>query len=277
MTSEITSLMDKSGDRARGAAVRELLRAELDNLGGRLQSFRDAAAAELERLGTLQWLTETAGLSATEVAERAGVSRQTLINLRSQSHTEDHDWPIDVRVLLDLGLGGAQSVDGLIGSIARGPVRSFEVEEAIRRLTEEQLIEIAGHAAAGATASVTYWRLTTRAIDDLPRRLRHAGMPPSRAWTAYVTSSPGEANAIAAAGVRALGQHAAAVIPAGTVTGMERPEVAFRVEASDPNSAASAAVALFRDLRARAGMAERQDPVIVAALVAPSPSDRRAA
>ena len=94
-------------------------------------------------------------------------------------------------------------------------------------------------------------------------------MPPSRAWTAYVCSSAAEANAIAAAGVQALGAHGVAVIPAGTVRGQERPEVAFWVEASDPRSAESAAVALFGEFRARAGMTPRQEPVVVSALVPP--------
>jgi hypothetical protein len=50
---------------------------------------------------------------------------------------------------------------------------------------------------------------------------------------------------------------------------MTRPEVAFRVEASDDRTAVTAAVARFGELRARAGMTPRQDPVIVAALIPP--------
>lgn len=251
------------------AAVEGAVRAELDALGDRLGAFRAATTAEMERLAAFRWLTEMAGIRATEVAGRAGVSRQTLANLRSDNRAADYRWPVDLRVMLDLGLRGPQSSDGLVGSIGRGPVRGLQVTEAIKRLAADALIAVAGNVAAGATEPITYWRLTASGIEDLPRRLRHAAMPPSRAWTAYVVSSSAEANAIAAAGEQALGEHGVAVIPAGTVSAMEGPEVAFRVEASDPRSAEVAAAALFRELRARAGMTARQDPVVVSTLVPP--------
>jgi transcriptional regulator with XRE-family HTH domain len=251
------------------AAVVGAVLAELDSLGDRLASFREAAGAEMERLAAFRWVTELAGIRGTDVAERAGVSRQTLNNLRSADRAADYDWPVDLRVMLELGLRGPQSSDGLAGMIARPPVGEFQVEAAVKRLAMEELIAVAAHAASGATAPTTYWRLTARGVEELPRRLRHAAMPASRAWTAYVISSSAEANAIAAAGERALGEHGVAVIPAGTVSGMPAPEIAFTVEAPDPRSAEIAAVALFGELRARAGMTPRQGPVVVSALVAP--------
>jgi hypothetical protein len=251
------------------AAVEAAIRVELDALGDRLANHREAAAAELERLAAFRWLTELARIRSNEVAELAGVSRQTLVNLRDDDRGADHDWPIDLRVLLALGLEGPQTADALSGSIAQPPTRPHEVTEAIDRLAREQLIGVAGKATSGTTTPITYWRLTARGIEDLPRRLRHAAMPPSRAWTAYVTSSPAEASAIAEAGEDSLGAHGAMVIPAGTVHGMDLPEVAFRVEAPDPTAAQAAAVARFRELRDLAGMTERQSPIIVSALVPP--------
>ena len=252
------------------AAVEEAVRSEVSAIGDRLAEFRAAADAEMERLAAFRWLTEVAGLRPGDVAERAGVSRQTLANLRSQERGADYQWPPDLRVLLELGLRGPQSGEQLAGSIAQPPVQTYQVEGAIERLLAEGLIAEAGRAASGSTDPVVYLRLTTSGIVDLARRLRHAGMPPSRSWTAYVTSSSAEANAIVAAGERALGEHGAVVIPAGTVRGMVQPEVAFNVEATDPRNAVSAAVAQFHELRARAGMTPRQDPVVVAALVPPS-------
>jgi transcriptional regulator with XRE-family HTH domain len=251
------------------AAVEGVVRAELDELGDRLSAFREAAGAELERLAAFRWLTELAGLGSSEVAERAGVSRQTLANLRSDGRGADYEWPVDLRILLELGLHGPQSTDELVGSIGRPPVASHQVMQALDRLVEEQLVAEAGKVPAKPAEPVRCWRLTARGIEDLPRRLRHAAMPPSRTWTAYVVSSPAEANAIVAAGERALGEHGAVVIPAGTVSGMTHPEVAFSLEAPDPRTAVTAAIALFGELRARAGMAPRQDPVVVSALAPP--------
>lgn len=254
--------------------VEAVIRAELDALGDRLAAFREAAAAELERLAAFRWLTDLAGIGTSEVAERAGVSRQTLANLRSEDRAADYEWPVDLLVMLELGLGGPQTAEQLEAAVAVVPVDQFQATEAMRRLAAEDLIAVAARAAAGAADPVTYWRLTAKGIEDLPRRMRHAAMPPSRAWTAYVISSPAEAAAIAAAGERALGEHQVVVIPAGTVHGMDSPEVAFLVEAPDPQSAQTEAVVLFKQLRERAGMTPRQSPIVVSAL---TPPQRRAA
>lgn len=251
------------------AAVEAVLRGELDGLGDRLAAFREAAAAELERLAAFGWLTELAGVRTSEVAERAGVSRQTLANLRSQDRAAHHQWPADLRVMLELGLRGPQSGEQIEAAIARAPVNAFQVSEAVRRLAAEALVAVAGRGAAAPAEPITYWHLTAKGIEDLPHRLRRAAMPPSRAWAAYVESSPAEAAAIAAAGEQALGNHQVVVIPAGTVRGMQSPEVAFIVEAPDPQTAQIEAIALFKQLRERAGMTPRQTPVVVSALTPP--------
>jgi transcriptional regulator with XRE-family HTH domain len=252
------------------AAVQGAVRAELAALGDRLSAFRGAAAAEMERLAALRWVTDATGIRGNEVAERAGVSRQTLANLRSEQRGTDYHWPPDLRVLIELGINGPQSTDQLTGSIGTVPVDPWQVTDAIDRLAAERLIAVAGRAASGTTEPVVYWRLTAAGVEDLPRRLQHAAMPPSQTWTAYVRASPAEGSAIAEAGQRALGEHGTVVIPAGTVHGMTSPEVAFWVEAPHPQAAQAAAIALFRELRRRAGMTERQEPIVVTALVPPS-------
>lgn len=254
------------------AATKAAIRAELDGLGSRLAAFRDAASSELERLAAFRWVTERADLAGNEVAERAGVSRQTLVNLQSSERGLVYQWPIDLRVLLELGLGGPHSTENLIGSLGRVPIASHQVVAAIERLAAEGLIGVISRSPSDTHVPMTYWQITARGLEDLPRRLRHAAMPPSRTWTAYVVSSPAEANAIAEAGEKALGEHGTAVIPGGTVHGMDQPEVAFRVEASDPVAAQSTAVALFNELRACAGLGQRTSPVVVSALVAPQRS-----
>lgn len=268
----VTHHYDNSTTRA---AVQAAIRAELDALGGRLKAFRDAASTELERLAAVRWVTEMAGLRSTEVAERAGVSRQTLSNLRADRRDADYEWPPDTRILLELGLRGPESTDGLVGAIGQPPVNEFQVTQALERVVGEGLVAEAGLVSSGSGEPVRYWRLTATGIEDLPRRLRHAAMPESCAWTAYVQSDAAEAGAIVEAGVRALGEHGVAVIPAGTVHGMECPEVAFSVEASDPQLAQAAAVSLFTDLRARAGLGPRKEPVLVSALTPPELSGRR--
>lgn len=252
------------------SAVEGAIRAELDALGDRLGTFRTAANAEIERLAALRWVTELAGIGGTEVAERAGVSRQTLANLRSGDRAADHEWPVDLRVMLELGLSGPKSSHELMAAIGLPPVHGVQVTGAIERLKDEGLIAVAGRAAGEVGEPIAYWRLTGAGTADLPQRLRQAAIPPSRSWTAYVRSTAAEATAIAGAGGRALGDHGVLVIPAGTVSGMEQPEVAFQVEAHDPKSAEMAAAALFAELRERAGMTPRGRPVVVSALVPPA-------
>jgi transcriptional regulator with XRE-family HTH domain len=247
------------------AAVHGALRAELDALGTRLAAFRDAASSEMERLAAFRWATELAGFTGNEVAERTGVSRQTLLNLRSNGR--GGDWPMDLRMLLELGLSGPRSTEDLRESIV--PIHDHEFDLAVERLEAEGLIQEASRAPSTTTTPIRIWRLSAQGIEELPRRLRHAAMPPSRTWTAYVVSSTDEANAIAEAGTKAFGEYSVAVIPAGTVHGMERPEIAFHVEATDPQIAESAATALFHELRARAGLSERQAPVVVSMLIPP--------
>jgi hypothetical protein len=255
------------------AAVETIIRGELDVIGQKLARHRAAAAAELERLAAFRWLTELARIRPNEVAERAGVSRQTLVNLKEGDRGADYQWPVDLRVLLSLGLDGPQTPEGLSGTIGRPPTKPHEVDQAVERLRHEELVSVAGRATSGTAEPITYLRLTARGVEDLPRRLAHAAMPPSHKWTAYVTSSPAEANAIAEAGELSLGEHGAMVIPAGTVHGMELPEVAFHVEAPDSTAAQVAAIARFRELRRLAGMSDRQAPIVVSALSPPKGSD----
>jgi transcriptional regulator with XRE-family HTH domain len=268
---DVEEALIREGDPGSGApaVAAAAVRSALDGIGRRLASLRGGADAELERLGAFLTIAEMAHLSQKEVAERAGVSRQTLLNLRSSGRGAGYEWPVDLRIMLELGFHGPQSVEGLADVLARGPISRYEIADAVARLIESGSIRELGSAVSGSSM-VTYIRLTAHGADQLSVQLHHAAIPPSRKWTAYVVSTPAEVNAIASAGESLFGEHGAVVIPARTTADMTEPEVAFYVEASGVDEAAATAGALFRVLRKRAGLDETSRPVLVSTLVPPA-------
>ncbi|MGH2942590.1 MAG: hypothetical protein ACRDLN_07455, partial [Solirubrobacteraceae bacterium] len=101
----------------------------------------------------------------------------------------------------------------------------------------------------------------------LPDRLRQATMPPGREWVVHVASTPTEAGAIVRAAALVLGEREASVVPAGARGDVGMPEVAWRVEASDPEGAIDAAIARMRKHRGVVAGPDPDEPVVVVALV----------
>lgn len=249
--------------------VRAAVRQVLDAIGQRLAASRAGEAGELERLAAFLRIAEDAGLRQHEIAERAGVSRQTLTNLRNSSRGEEHAMPLDTRLMM--GLAEPRKHDDLVSTYARGPVSSYEVDEALERLLSAGAIRVAGLIPKG-DSNVAIYRLTASGTAALPGRLHDGAMPPSMAWTAYVSCSHADADMIAGRGEEALGEHKVVVIPAGTVHGMELPEVAFYVEApaNDFQAAVVAAATRYRQLRRHARLPDVPEPILVRALVPPN-------
>lgn len=250
------------------APVANAIRRELDSIGKRLEGLRDDEAAELDRLGAFLGVAAEAGVRPGEIAQRAGVSRQTVVNLRSQDRGNDRSWDLGLRMMLRLGCLGPLSREALVDFLARGPVRPLEVEMTLDSLIKADLVSVLGIASSGGN-SVTYYMVTAKGTAELPARLRLAAIPESRGWTAYVAVSGAEADAIARAGQEWLGRDAVVVIPSGTAHDMDSPEVGFKVEAASGELAQAEAVRSFRTLMSRAGMSDR-DPIVVRALVPPS-------
>jgi hypothetical protein len=251
------------------APVVEAIRGELDAIGARLRTLRADTSAELDRLGAFLEVATEAGIAAGEIAKLADVSRQTVLNLRTQGRGGDRTWEVGLQIMLSLGCHGPQTKDGLAGSLAQGPIRKYEVASAFEELLAEELVALLGIASSGEGPGDSFYYLTVKGAAALPARLRLAAMPASLEWTAYVESAPGEAGAVADAGQRWLGRGTVVVIPAGTTRDMAEPEVAFRVEAPSGELAAAAAIERFRALLERAAL-PRRDPVVVKALVPPS-------
>jgi transcriptional regulator with XRE-family HTH domain len=246
------------------AAARQVL----DAIGQRLTAARAGEAGELERLAAFLRIAEDVGLRQNEIAERAGVSRQTLINLRNSDRGLGQAMPLDTQLMMAAVTPSRH--DHLVERFARGPVDAYEVEEALARLERAGAIRIAALLPEAATTIAVY-RLTGSGTAELPGRLHYGARPPSMTWTAYVSASQAEVDAIVASGEEALGQEQVMVIPAGTVHGMELPEVAFYVEApaNDFNAAAVAASNRYQQLRHRTGLPPLHESVRISTLIPP--------
>jgi len=194
-----TRLAREEETRVVTAAVVAAIRVALDSIGHRLASCRDGANAELERLGAFLSLPAVADLSQKEVAQRVGVSRQTLLNLRRTGRGAEHEWPIDLLVMLELGLHGPENVDDLSKALAHASADRVELDSILRRLMDQSFVRDAGSLLSGSDRTPLF-RLTGDGVQQLPAFLLRGAMPPSRRWIAYVTSTVEEVDAIVAAG-----------------------------------------------------------------------------
>jgi hypothetical protein len=246
------------------------VRSELEESGRRLAAIRSDETAELDRIAVLAEIGTGCGLSLSEIAEKAGVSRRTLTTARTAGRGDlERHLHVDVRVAVALGGPHAMSREALVDQVASGPVRPHEVDAALQRLIDVGEARIIGTGVSGAKP-VTYFRLTMAGAVALAGRLRRASMSPAREWVIYIRSTEQEAHQIVAQADLKLGRYAASVIPAGTRHDMPVPEVAWRVEASTSQAAIDEAVELMRSVRRQLGSSA--DPVVVA-LVAPAPRD----
>lgn len=266
--------MDKASEllRLRGgdlrAAVTAAVGQELDAIGSRLTNLRADTNAEIERLGAFLDVAADAGIRPGEIADRAQVSRQTVLNLRNQGRGEDREWNLDLKILLHLGCHGPHSVDALTQHLGAGPLREVQVESAIQRLVQQGSVSLLGVTTSG-TQEVAYYYLAAQGVAELPLRLREAAIPPTRHWSAYVEVGDDEAWQLVEVGESVLGEHAVALIPPKTLREMSWTELAFGVEAHNAEDAATQAVARVRDLRSAAKRPQR-DPILVRALIPPS-------
>lgn len=251
-TVPIEDLVTGSGDDIRAAARVAVLQ-ELESIGMRRQALLEDADTELERLGAFLSVAESAGIRQNEIAERANVSRQTLLNLRNEGRGTKREWNIDIRVMLVLAFSGAQSLESLTSLLRPGRDYEHHAEEALKRLCEAGAVTWAGAGLSGGDRQ-DYFKLTPQGVAELPGRLGLAAMPESRRWTAYVAANKPDAHKIVTAGEIAMGQYEVAHIPAATRYDMTSDEVAFHVEAPTVEQAGLAAAALYARLRKLAGL-----------------------
>jgi hypothetical protein len=250
-------------------ATAAAVRMELDEVGKRLARARADESAELDRVAALFTVGTDAGLRVHEIAERAGISRQTLLNARTSGRgVPERRLNVDVRLACALGVGDAKSEQALIEMVAQGPIRPHEVSAALKRLVDAGEARLVSTRISG-NGAVSYYRLTEHGAARLPGRLRQATISPTREWIVYVASTPGEAHAIVSAAELLLGKHEVSVIPAGTRLDMQVPEVAWRVEASDSEHAIQAAIGRMHELRGDIDSLDADKPVVVMALVYP--------
>lgn len=245
------------------AAARRQVAHELENVRRRRESAQLEAEAELDRLGALAPVAEDAGIRQHEIAELAGVSRQTLVNLRNKGRGADRAWNLDLRILLAMAFHGAHSVHMLESSIGF-PTHAVEIEDTIERMQESKAVRFAGTVVSGPK-SENYYRITHEGLSQLPGRLHHAAMPESMRWAAYIATR--DASTLTDAGEAVLGQYHVALIPVGTTHDMKLPEIAFHVDAATVDHAALAASAKYAELRELAGL--DPEPAYITTLIPP--------
>jgi DNA-binding XRE family transcriptional regulator len=248
-------------------AARDAVLQEIEAIGSRRKQLLSDADDELERLAAFLRLATTAGLRQTEIADRAGVSRQTLINLRNEGRGTDREWDLDLQAMVVMAFQGPQTVASLASCLAATLNDEAEVQAAVNRLVEAGVVAWAGAAMSGDNRQ-DYFRLSAEGVEELPSRLRRAAIPENKRWTAYVSSSQNDAERLADIGQSILGQYRVGVIPANTVKGMSLPEIAFEVEAPGLTDAISRAAEFYEQLRARAGL--EPEPARVTAVVPPT-------
>jgi hypothetical protein len=250
---EAQELTNRPGRPDLAAATREAVRGELDQIGRRLRLTRDEVEAELERLGAFLDVATGCGLRINEIAERAGVSRQTLANLRNKPRGIGLNWDVELRVLLSLGSQGLRSDTQLANDLDHLLFSAEEVREARKRLQTDGFVGWAG--SAGYAELEDMYALTSEGAATIPGRLRYAAISAPRRWIAYVAiEDDRDITAIADAGRRSLGELAVGIVPRTTTYDMTHPELAFYVDASTREEALSAAAVTYRDLRNQAGL-----------------------
>jgi DNA-binding XRE family transcriptional regulator len=245
------------------ATARQQIAQELENVRRRRESAQQEADAELDRLGALLHVAEDSGMRQHEIADRAGVSRQTLSNLRSKGRGTDRHWNIDLRILLVTAFHGAQSMQMLASTIGF-PDDVADIKAGVSRLLKGEAIRHAGRVMSGQTAH-DYYRITPEGLAQLPSRLHSAVMPATQRWAAYIATK--DAGKINEAGQITLGQYESALIPNSTTHDMQMPEIAFYVEAASLDHAVQAASTKYAELRKLAGLAP--EPAYITTLLPP--------
>jgi hypothetical protein len=254
------------GRRTSRSAAQDALRAELEGVGRRIARARTDQDGELERLAALFNPASDAGLRVTEIAELAGVSRQTLINLRNQERGAHLRWDAELIVLLALGAHEGLTAKQL-EERARGPIRQGDIRIALDRLRSEGFVRMVSM--SGYEKLDEHLGLTDAGIAQLAPRLRYAAMPPTKRWTVYVAVRAGDGSALVRAGERSDGVHQVAYLPAGTAHGMEQPEIGLHVEASSGEDACVAALAKVSRWRSEENL-DREAPAVVTMLIPPT-------
>lgn len=245
---------------------------ELQAIGVRRKQLLEEADAEMDRLAAFLSVATSAGIRQTEIAERVGVSRQTLVNLRSEGRSQRYEWSLDVQLMVALAFQGPQTITSLTSLVPSVVGDEEPILSAINRLKAAGTVAWAGAAISGDERRLDYFKLTTQGAEELPGRLRQAAIPENKRWTAYVRTSNADVEVLADIGQSILGEYQVGVIPANTVRGMQDPEVAFYVEAPTFHDAITKAAEFYEMLRARAGL----DPEAarVSALVPPDAGAR---
>lgn len=235
----------------RRAATTQAVIDEIEAIGARLARLRGEVAVEMNRLEALDPLARDMQISVAEIAEAAGVSRQTLAARRRSPGEARYD--PELRVLLTLGMKGPLRESELSQQILVADLPRQDVRRALKNLEENGLVEVARRE-TGPKGLLSSWGLSEQGLAALPGRLRRFAVPAGRRWTVYLQVDPAEGQRLIETAVEDHGLYQAALIPKGTVEGMQTAELAFRVEAGDLDQAHLTAEGEWAKLRTKAGL-----------------------
>ena len=206
---------------------RELAREVARELLAAARFGRHRADSKL-RLRTLVRAGKAVGLGTLELADRAGLARQSIYELlRGSSPGSAED--ADAAVLAVVAADGAVTRDALASSLG---LSAEDVSRTVDELSEQGALKLAS---AGYSRSdmLEVVLLTDTGRSALERQLGRSSPSRPDFWTSYISVEPAEAKALLDAAERRFGRDRTALLPVGTVAQMTEPELALAFDASD--------------------------------------------
>ncbi len=250
--------------RDRGLALTQRLhRQALTDAGTTLRAARSMVESQSARIAQLVPGALAAGIPASEIAARTGLSRQRIYELRASPPIEQS---VEQRVLAMLAAEGALAL-AAISSRLDEPLA--EVEARVGDLARAGLVRTAV-TRGDASGATTYYGLTPEGEAALEEQFwngLHGGDEPR--FAVYAPLEPAVAAAVGPGAASLFGDDGFAVVSPGTVHRQTRPELAFLVAAATPDEAVARGrervAELFRLVEAG------EQPVIISAIAPAEP------
>lgn len=257
--------LEEDAHHERGKALLQRLhRQALNEAGAALSSARRVADEQAARIAKLVPGALAAGLSASEIAERVGLSRQRIYELRSSPPPGQG---VEQRILGLLATEGALTGPAIAGRLdeAGGTVQSR-----LEALKSGGLVREAVARYADGTEPTVYFGLTAEGEAALEQQfwngLRGGDAP---RFAVYAPLEAAAVDAVVPHAAKVFGEEGFAVVSPGTVSGQPLPELAFRVAAATPDEAVARGRERLGELLALAGMEDR--PAVIAAIAPADP------
>jgi DNA-binding transcriptional ArsR family regulator len=254
--------------RERGLALTQRLhRQALSEAGRALHAARRLADDHSARIAQLVPGALAAGLSASEIAERTGLSRQRIYELRDSAPPRQS---AEQRIMALLAAEGGLTLPGIARRLDE---REAAVSAHVKGLASAGLVHEILTSFEDATP-VGYYGLTPDGEAALEEQFWNGlrGGTETR-FSVYAPLEPADVEAVLPHAQTVFGDEGFAVLPPGTVRGQARPELAFRVVAETPDDALSRGRERVAELLSLARRGDR--PAVISAIAPADPVRRR--